>query len=251
MRSPLKAETRRGASSAWEQRFVSRGWPPPNAPSGFMGALHERGIDLPRAHGRDNEGRLVLDFVPGALAMDGAPLHLDLVRRVGALVRDIHDASVDLPVPDDWEVMIPAEGPDLLCHNDLGTWNLVVEGDRLVFIDWDGAGPSTRLWDLAYAATAFGHLFPGAEVSESAARLAAFADGYGAERDLREALPAAMARRAQAMHELLRRSREIGREPWGTMYVEGHGEHWAGTAKFIEDHEVHWRAALRTAPTAT
>lgn len=49
--------------------------------------------------------------------------------------------------------------------------------------------------------------------TECAARLAAFADGYGAERHLRKALPAAMVKRAQAMHDVLRRSHEIGREP--------------------------------------
>lgn len=86
------------------------------------------------------------------------------------------------------------------------------------------------MWDLAYAATAFGHLFPDTEISEAAARLTAFGHGYGADRALREALPAAMTKRAHAMHDLLRRSNKIGHEPWGTMYVEGHGEYWAGTA---------------------
>lgn len=210
----------------------------------FTGALRRHGIDLPRTHGRDDEGRLVLDFVPGVMAIDHAPLSLALVERVGDLVRDIHDASGALPVPDDWDVLIPADDPDLICHNDLATWNLVIDGDRLVFIDWDGAGPSTRLWDLAYAAISFSHLFPGGEVADSACRLAALMDGYRGDQELRKALPAAMTRRAHAMHDLLRRSHETGDEPWGTMYVQGHGEHWAGTATFIQDHQTDWHAAL-------
>lgn len=133
----------------------------------YMEAVRARGIDLPRTHGRDEQGRLVLDYVPGVMAIDRAPLGLDLVRRVGSLIRAIHDASTGLPVSDDWAVLIPTEAPDLLCHNDLATWNLVIDGDRLVFIDWDGAGPSTRLWDLAYAASAFAHLFPGADAEQS------------------------------------------------------------------------------------
>lgn len=217
----------------------------------YMGALSERGIDVPIVHGQDDQGRLILDFIPGTMAIDVAPLDLGLVGRVGALVRAIHEASVGLAVLDDWDVLLPSEVPDLICHNDLATWNLVIDGDRLVFIDWDGAGPSTRLWDLAYAATAFGHLFPHADISESAARLRAFVRGYGADEALRETLPAAMAKRAHAMHDLLRRSHEVGREPWATMFVEGHGEHWAGTAQFIQDHEVHRHATLRNSPPTT
>jgi Ser/Thr protein kinase RdoA (MazF antagonist) len=213
----------------------------------YMIALRERGVDLPEPHGRDDQGRLVLDFVPGRLAMDDAPLDVDLVRAVGAVVRSIHDASAGLPFGDDWAVLLPARWPDLLCHNDLATWNLVVDGDRLVFIDWDGAGPSTRLWDLAYAATSFGHLFPDSSIRDSAARLAAFVDGYGASPDLRAALPEAMARRASAMHELLRESHDAGREPWGSMYTAGHGEHWLATTEFVTRHELAWRRALTSA----
>jgi Phosphotransferase enzyme family len=215
----------------------------------YMRALRRRGIDIPEPHGRDDQGRLVLDYVPGSLAMDDAPLDIEVIHAAGAVVRSIHDASVGLPIPDDWEVLLPADKPDLLCHNDLATWNLVVDGDRLVFIDWDGAGPSTRLWDLAYAAISFGHLFPDADGRAAEARLAAFVDGYRADPHLRSALPATMTQRAAAMHDLLRRSHESGREPWGSMYVEGHGQHWLATAKFIDDHDRRWRRAVASMPS--
>ncbi|AIV36362.1 phosphotransferase [Streptomyces sp. CCM_MD2014] len=224
---------------------VRKPWlPTSDSTVSYLRALHRRGVDVPLGHGRDEHGRLVLDYVPGSLAMDDAPLEPDLVHRVGALVRRIHDASTGLPLRGRWDVLIPAERPDLLCHNDLATWNLVVDGDRLVFIDWDGAGPSTRLWDLAYAAVSFAHLFPGADVHDSATRLAAFVDGYDAGGELREALPRTMVRRAAAMHDLLRRSHESGRQPWGTMYVTGHGDHWAGTTGFVDEHLDDWRRAL-------
>ncbi|MGP5071515.1 phosphotransferase [Arthrobacter rhombi] len=72
---------------------------------------------------------------------------------VGALVRSIHDASGQFaPVPPFIdEVLLPAASEELMCHNDLSPWNLVI-GDRWVFIDWDGSGPSRRLWELADAA---------------------------------------------------------------------------------------------------
>lgn len=210
----------------------------------YMVALRDRGIDLPEPHGRDDQGRLILDFVPGRLALHNVPLDVDVIRTVGGLVRSIHDASTGLAVPKDWDVLIPAKDPDLLCHNDLATWNLVLDDDRLVFIDWDGAGPSTRLWDLAYAAISFGHLFPDADAGGAATRLAAFVDGYGADDDLRAALPSTMSRRAEAMHQLLHGARETGREPWATMYTDGHGQHWRATAEFIASHHRDWRKAV-------
>jgi Ser/Thr protein kinase RdoA (MazF antagonist) len=159
-------------------------------------------------------------------------------------VRAIHEASVGLPVPADWGVLIPVERPDLLCHNDLASWNLVMDDDRLVSIDWNGAGPSTRLWDLAYAAVSFGHLFPPDEPDAAAGRLAAFIDGYRPADTLRTALTTTMARRARAMHNLLRRSHEQGEEPWASMYLHGHGELWDQAADYLAHHERVWRSAI-------
>lgn len=210
----------------------------------FMRTLRRRGVDVPEPLGQDEAGRLVLEFVPGELAMDREPLDAERLRHVGVLVKAIHQASVGLPVPDDWDVLIPPDRPDLLCHNDLAAWNLIIDGDRLVFIDWDGAGPSTRLWDLAYAAISFGRLVPTEAPEASARRLAAFLDGYDADGDLRAALPRTMARRARAMHGLLRRSHENGEEPWASMYTHGHGDHWARTADYVAQHEQAWRTAI-------
>lgn len=210
----------------------------------YMRALRDRGVDLPEPRGRDEQGRLVLEHVPGELALHAGPLDAEVLHRVGGVVRSIHDASAGLPVDESWEVLIPADRPDLLCHNDLATWNLVVDGERLVFIDWDGAGPSTRLWDLAYAAVSFGGLAAGERPNAVAERLVAFVDGYGSDETLRAALPAAMSRRAGAMHDLLRRSSVVGREPWASMYADGHGRHWEGVASFAAQHERVWTRAL-------
>lgn len=207
----------------------------------FMRALSSSGVDVPGTHGRDEQGRLVLDFIPGTMAIDIAPLPEDVVRKIGVLVRSIHDASEPLGIPNDWpDGVLPAPHRELICHNDLATWNLVIDGNRLVFIDWDGAAPSSRLWDLAYAAIAFAHLFPGADVTASACRLRAFLAGYDASEELCEALPDVLVQRSRAMYDLLRDSQTTGLEPWATMYIEGHGDHWFNTTRFIADHRQAW-----------
>lgn len=211
----------------------------------YLAHLESAGLDVPHVHGHDDHDRVILDYIPGTLAIDHAPLHPATVQRVGSLVRRIHDASASFPLDRDWPVLLPTPRPDLVCHNDLATWNLVADGDRLVFIDWDGAGPSSRLWDLAYSAIAFGHLFPDADVTSSADRLRCFVDGYDADDDLRRALPEAMEHRAHAMWVHLKHAHATGHEPWATMYLEGHGKHWAATSAFIAEHRDDWVRAIR------
>lgn len=214
----------------------------------FMLALRRAGVDVPEPRGRDERGRFTVEHVPGRLALDGPPLGLHDLHRVGAMVRKIHDASEGFvpqgAVP--WATAVPAPGADLICHNDLAPWNLVL-GDRWIFIDWDAAGPSTRLWDLAYAAQAFTLQDPHQDPAVAGSRLAAFVDGYGADESLRAALPETMVQRAAAMLELLDSSHRAQREPWGSMYVAGHGEHWRSVLRYTETYLQRWQISLSQA----
>ena len=216
-----------------------------SAVQSYLRALRERGVDAPKPLGSDQHGRQMVEYVNGTLALGQLPLGTGDLLRVGRMIRRIHDASEFVPVPDPagWGMLLPAESPNLMCHNDLAPWNLIT-GDRWVFIDWDGAGPSTRLWDLAYAAQSFGMLFEGQPVDSAATRLRAIVDGYQADPSLRRALPAAMAQRTTAMFELLRSSSESGFQPWADMYVNGHGEHWRAAAAYVARHQAAWDRAL-------
>ncbi|MCD2444355.1 phosphotransferase [Agromyces sp. SYSU K20354] len=211
----------------------------------FMGAVRSAGVDVPEPLGQDELGRQVTEFVPGRLALELPSLSPADLARVGQIVRAIHDASEGF-VPRAfaaWDTLIPAPDDELVCHNDLAPWNLIV-GDRWVFIDWDGAGPSTRLWDLAYAAQAFTLSDASEDPKVAAERLKAFVDGYGATTELRSELPSTMARRAEAMYDLLHASHRSGREPWGSMYVNGHGAHWRVAADYVQRSQSTWLEAL-------
>ncbi|MCK9794156.1 phosphotransferase [Isoptericola sp. 4D.3] len=211
----------------------------------YTSALAGAGFDVPRPMGRDELGRQVIEYVPGVPAMDRPPLSLAELAHVGRMVREIHDASAGIPLDPSvaWDSLIPAPAQELLCHNDLAPWNLIV-GERWVFIDWDGAAPSTRLWDLAYAAQSFTLNDAAAEPSTAATRLDAFVDGYGADQRLRTELPQTMWRRTSAMYRMLKAAHASGREPWGSMFASGHGRHWKDVTEYVRQHEATWRSAL-------
>jgi aminoglycoside phosphotransferase (APT) family kinase protein len=118
--------------------------------------LESEGVDgAPRALGFDDQGRETVTFIDGKL---GFVWDDDVLPVLGSLIRRLHDAAASfdyLPHAGSW--IGPIRAPvETICHNDIVPRNTVYR-DRMpfAFIDWDGAAPGPRAWDLAYAAAAF------------------------------------------------------------------------------------------------
>jgi len=220
-------------------------WTP--AVDALLGYLEATGFTgAPRPLGRDDRDRQVLEYVPGRLAIDAPPLDADGLHRVGRLIRDLHDraAGFDSPPGARWNVVIPPDRQDLICHHDLAPWNLVLSEDRWVFIDWDGAGPGSRLWDLGYAITGFVPMRGDGDPAADAPRLRALADGYGLSTAQRGELPPLIGAHTRAMFDLLRAGAETGRQPWARLFAEGHGDYWGPAADYIDRNLAAWARAL-------
>ena len=163
-------------------------------------------------------------------------------------MRDFHDAVAGFVPPPDarWNVLVPADGAELIAHHDLAPWNLVVRGDDLTLLDWDCAAPGTRLWDLAYALHGFLPLSAEARQQhpDTVARLRLFVDSYGLDEADRVRLVPMLARRARSMHVFLRDQAALGTEPWSTLWREGHGTTWSADAEWTARREEAWRSAL-------
>ena len=81
--------------------------------------------------------------------------------------------------PGPWR-FFPVTSPSLIGHNDIAPYNVCFEGDELVGVfDWDLAGPSTQLLELAFIAWNCVPLWRDIGAEQAAARLAVISATYG------------------------------------------------------------------------
>jgi hypothetical protein len=225
-------------------------WTP--AVHALLGHLHAAGFPgAPRPLGTDSSGREVLSFIPGTVAWPGGFHLLDddgQLARAGRLIRDFHDAVAGFRPPPGarWQVLLPADGDEIIAHNDLAPWNLVVGGRHWAFIDWDTAAPGTRLGDLAYAMHGFAPLSadPAVQRADAGRRLRVIAGAYGLSESERLDIIPRLSRRSQAMHDFLAGQAARGTQPWARLWQEGHGDAWQADAGYISQREDQWRRAL-------
>src|SRR5437867_6172635 len=99
------------------------------------------------------------------------------------LLRRYHDLVEGFrpPAGARWRMVAPT-AHEIICHNDWAPGNALFRERRLaVMLDWDMAGPGTRLWDVANSAYSWVPLYSGRRqlgIDAQARRLRLFCDAY-------------------------------------------------------------------------
>ena len=151
--------------------------------------LEAAGFPAPHIRGIDEEGREILEFIPGETysgPFESLPEQFMAEPQLVAaarLLRRYHDVVKSFKPPADarWRLVAPTVA-EVICHNDWSPWNSLLRDGRVaLMLDWDLAGPGTRMWDIANAAYSWAPLASGGpyEIAEQARRLRVFADSYG------------------------------------------------------------------------
>ena len=152
--------------------------------------LENAGFEAPRVRGMDDKGREILEYVEGDVHPgwpDPAPdwvMDGDHLAAGAHLLRRYHDLveGFEPPAGARWRLVAPT-AHEIICHNDWAPWNALFRERRLaVMLDWDMAGPGTRLWDVANSAYCWVPLLSASgkfAIVERATRLRRFCDAYG------------------------------------------------------------------------
>lgn len=215
--------------------------------------LARAAYSAPRVIGMDDSGREILTFVPGRCVH---PDHLDLIetddamQRVGSLIADYHLAQESFVAPQDaqWreEGRDPSGSSEIVAHNDLAPWNLIIHEDEWTFIDWDLAAPGRKMWDLAWALHSFVGLWPDSTLTNEqiASRIAAFCDGARVRSQEIPALLDVVIERTADHAAMLRRRAATGEEVFIRMVSEGHADVWENGCSFVRTQRTTWSSHL-------
>jgi hypothetical protein len=246
----------RGAFSKPVRRgdTVERGSGPGNANVHALLEHFERvGFDLaPRFLGTTADGsRELLSYIDGET---GYPPLTDAIRsdetliNIARAIRDMHDATQGFGHREQagWNTHEISAPITINCigHRDLAPWNIVFRGTDVVgIIDWDFAGPSNRVWDLAYAAHQFVPFHPPANMPafgwtgepDRARRLRCFAQAYGLDVTPEEIVDLVIVRLSSMAANISSHVR--AGDPAFAMHArDGHAQAYFGAARYLIDH---------------
>ncbi|WP_168625984.1 phosphotransferase [Cryobacterium sp. BB307] len=226
------------------------------ASAGFTGA--------PLAHGLDELGREILDFVPGEVGHYPIPESLrgeKALVTAGALLRNYHDATVGLVADgahDLADLQLEPQPPiEVVCHGDFAPYNVVFrDGAAVAIIDFDFARLGPRAWDLAYALYRFAPLSssldpsdPLSSVEVQAVRARVFLDAYGCTPNQRSSTIARLVPRLEALIALMRTRAGAGDENFARHIADGHLALYLRDIDYIRSNEQHWRVVVDEPPS--
>jgi hypothetical protein len=153
-------------------------WTP--AVHALLGYLAGRVSNVPKVFGYDTRGREVLSYLPGRVVdIDSEVLSVGQITSVVRWTRTFHDAVAGFSHPGPWRYPRVAQ-PTLIGHNDIAPYNVCFDGDEVTGVfDWDLAGPTTPLLELAFIAWNCVPLWRDIGPSAAAGRLRIIAATYG------------------------------------------------------------------------
>jgi hypothetical protein len=135
---------------------------------------------VPRVIGVDDAGREVLSYMPGRVVdVDTEMLSPAQITSIVRWTRSFHEVVAGFTHPGPWR-FFPVPDPCLIGHNDIAPYNVCFDGDRLTGVfDWDLAGPTTPLLELAFIAWNCVPLWRDIGPQAAAGRLRVIASAYG------------------------------------------------------------------------
>lgn len=212
--------------------------------AGFAGA--------PRFLGLDENGRETLDHLDGHVG--NYPLSEEVrseraLSSAGRLLRAYHDATTELAAENlpGWQfaALHPVE---VICHGDFAPYNCVFTGETATgIIDFDGARPGPRVWDLAYALYRFAPLTHPVntdgfgKAAEQAWRARLFLDAYGCTQGQRMAAMNTVAVRLQSLVEFMRQTAAEGDESFARHITDGHADLYLRDIDHVKANTATWQ----------
>lgn len=125
----------------------------------------------PKYIGLDDKGREILTYIDGVVPKGEHKWTMEQMIKVVKMMREFHDASAGNELSGNSEVV---------CHNDLAPWNVVLKNDSPVaLIDFDEVSPGNRVDDLAYFLWTFLDLGNDTPVDTQIGRIKILCDQYG------------------------------------------------------------------------
>jgi len=213
--------------------------------------LERRSFPAPRPRGF-TETRERVTFVSGLVVHPDNRALLDsdaALAEVFGNIRRLHDVLADfVPATDArWHTVgADPHGPaEMLCHNDLGPWNLVLSQEQWVFIDWDLLAPGRRDWELAWALMTLVPINPeyGLDTQQVGCRFRVALTSYGVPTPEWPGVMNVLLERVRRAESEIRDGAASAEQPWVTLLATGHADIWHDAVVHAEHHHKRWLSA--------